>query len=500
MRPRAFGWHPGLAKEILVAALVTVVAGGLTLAASNSGFSPVAVLAAATGAIVAGWLLVTSRYEWSFIIVLLYLGLADGYLKLSTGSRIATLGRDVVIYTIVGGAIVRLLAKREAIAFPPLTGWVIGFVALVGVEILNPGGSGISNSLAATRQHIEFVPLFFAGYAILTSTKRLRVFFLLLAGVATVNGLVSAYQISLTPAELADWGPGYSAFIFGTGNVSGRTFLTLDGVSSIRPFGLGSDVGFGGAVGLIAAPGILAVLGLLGRRKAAIPALVLAAGVVLAVVTSQGRAAVMGTVVSIAALVILGVTSRQSLRPLIAVGLLVGIAAILIPVIVADNATGTFDRYTTIAPTNAVDYAYTYRIDDLSLVPGYIREFPLGTGLGTIGPAAGSRGVEARFNGETNFGFLVIELGLPGLLLLLAFSVRVIWLAVTRIRRLLNSETRLLLAGLTAPLVGILISWIIGPALATPPFAPYFWFASGALAFWLSPAGRADSASQPIAR
>jgi hypothetical protein len=401
------------------------------------------------------------------------------------------------MYAIVAGAIVRLLSRRRPLTFPPLTGWVIGFVALVAVEILNPGGSGLSNSLAATRQHIEFVPLFFAGFAILTSTKRLRIFFLLLAGIATVNGLVSAYQTTLTPTQLADWGPGYSSFIFGTGNVSGRTFLTSNGISSVRPFGLGSDVGFGGAVGLIAAPGILAVLGLLGRRKAAVPALVLAAGVVLAVVTSQGRAAVLGSVISVAALVLLGVTSRQSLRPLIAVGAVAAIAAALIPVIVADSATGTFDRYTYIAPKNAVDYAYTYRIDDLSLVPNYIREFPLGTGLGTIGPAAGSRGVSARFNGETNFGFLVIELGLPGLLLLLAFSLRVIWLAVSRIRRLVNAETRLLLAGLTAPLVGILVSWIIGPALATPPFAPYFWFASGALAYWLSPAGRANAASRP---
>jgi hypothetical protein len=76
---------------------------------------------------------------------------------------------------------------------------------------------------------------------------------------------------------------------------------------------------------------------------------------------------------------------------------------------------------------------------------------------------------------------------------LLGFSLRVLWLAGSRIRRVADSETRLLLAGLAAPLAGILIAWISGPPLAGPPFAPYFWLASGALAYWLLQAGSSQT-------
>lgn len=469
--------------NVLLIAVLAVLAVALTI--SLAGSSPLVVLAAGAGVIVLGWLLVTERYEWSFSVLLLYVGLADGYLKLSTGSSIATLGRDLLLYAIVAGVVARHLVRRRAIELPPLSGWIIALVALVAVQILNPASGNLGDAFAATRQDIEFVPLFFAGFALLTTSNRLRIFFLLLGVVATLNGVVALIQLSLTPDQLASWGPGYREFIFGTGNVSGRTFLDTGGVSRIRPFGLGGDVGAGGNFGLIAAPGILAVIGLIGRRKAAAPAVILMAGVLLAIVTSQGRAAVLAAVFTVAAFLLFGVIGRQSLRPVIALVLVVGLAGLVVPRVVGSASDGTYDRYRDIAPSKAVDTAYNYRIDDLTIVPRYIKELPLGGGLGTLGPASSLRGTKSDLSGETNVSFLIVELGVPGMLLLLAFSLRVLWLAATRIRRVPDSETRLLLAGLAAPLVGILIAWISGPALATPPYAPYFWVASGALAYGL---------------
>lgn len=478
---------------LLTIGALSGLAVALTVATADS--RPLVILAASSGVVCVVWLLLTARYELSLIVLLLYVGLADGYLKLSTGSPIATLGRDVVLYAIVAGATARLLVRHESVRLPPLTGWLLALVALVTVQVLNPGASNVVDAFAAVRQHIEWVPLFFAGYALLVTSNRLRIFFLLLGVVATANGIVALIQLSLTPEQLAAWGPGYSDFVLGTGDVSGRTFLDTSGVSRIRPFGLGGDVGAGGNFGLIAAPGILAVIGLVGRRKAAIPALILMAGVLLAIVTSQGRAAVLAAVITVAAFLLFGVIGRQSLRPVIALMLVVALAGVVVPRVVGSANDGTYDRYRDIAPSKAVDTAYNYRIDDIGLVPQYIRDYPLGAGLGTLGPASTLReGEQSKLSGETNFSFLIVELGIPGMVLLLAFSLRVLWLAATRIRRIPDSETRLLLAGLAAPLVGILVAWISGPALATPPYAPYFWVASGALSFWLLTPQRAQSA------
>jgi len=480
-------------QGVVSALCVGAVSGvAITLSIATGGSSPWTVLATASGIAAVLWLFVTERYEWSLMVVLLYVGLADGYLKLSTNSQLATLGRDVLLYSVVSGAVIRMLIRRDAVRFPPLTGWIVGLVALVLVEVLNPGNTELGSAIAATRQHLEFVPLFFAGFALLTTSRRLRIFFLVLGAVATINGIVALVQLSLTPDQLAAWGPGYKEFIFGTGDVSGRVYLDSNGVGRIRPFALGGDVGFGGNVGLVACSGVLAVIGLIGKQKAAIPAVFLMAGVLLAVVTSQGRAAVIATIITVAAFLFFGVIGRQSLRPVIALALVVALASLVIPRVVGSAEEGTYDRYQSIAPTKALDTAYTYRIDDLGHLPEYVRTYPLGAGLGTLGPASSLRSVKSTLNGETNFGFLVVELGVVGLILLFGFTIRVLLLAGSRIRRVDDHETRLLLAGLAAPLVGILLAWISGPALAGPPFAPYFWLASGALSYWLLARSRAE--------
>ena len=85
----------------------------------------------------------------------------------------------------------------RTLTLPPLTGWVVAFVGVVLVQLANPGNGSWLHSVASLRQHLEFIPLFFIGYAVLRSTRRLRTLFLLLALLATVNGIVSSAQLGL---------------------------------------------------------------------------------------------------------------------------------------------------------------------------------------------------------------------------------------------------------------------------------------------------------------
>jgi hypothetical protein len=66
-----------------------------------------------------------------------------------------------------------------------------------------------------------------------------------------------------------------------------------------------------------------------------------------------------------------------------------------------------------------------------------------------------------------------------------ALQIRLLALA-TRLRRIDDPHVRLLLAGCSAPLFALAVSWIAGPISATSPTAPCFWFTAGILAFWLT--------------
>jgi hypothetical protein len=165
---------------------------------------------------------------------------------------------------------------------------------------------------------------------------------------------------------------------------------------------------------------------------------------------------------------------------------IVGYASLSILTSNADE--GAFDRYSDIAPGQAVGTAYEYRRDTIALVPEYIRDYPLGAGIGSKGPAGSRVGrstVGGSLNAESELTFLIIEVGLPGLLVMLGLHMTLVGRAMRRIRRLANAESRLLLAGVAAPLVALLATWIVGVSTATTPSSPYFWFSAGILSYWL---------------
>jgi hypothetical protein len=115
-------------------------------------------------------------------------------------------------------------------------------------------------------------------------------------------------------------------------------------------------------------------------------------------------------------------------------------------------------------------------------------EHPLGVGVGWSGPAAGFRrdAETANFNSESEWNFLVVELGLAGLAVYLLLNLRLMGLSFTRIRRIQDPALRLNLAALAAPLVALVVAGFAGPTTASVPSAPYFWLVAGILSYWLA--------------
>ena len=441
---------------------------------------------------VAAWMFTSENYALTLGVLLLYLGLLDGFVKLGTGISSATLGRDVLLYAIAFGALARFALRREPLRLPPLSGWVLAFVLVVLVSVFNPGSYPIvKHGLPSVRPHLEFVALFFFGYYVLRDTKRMRMLLVLMLVCGAVNGVVNAVQFNMSADELSSWGPGYAKFIkgegAGSGGIAGRTFATDDG-DRVRPFGLGSDAGGGGIIAVLAIPGAIALIGMAWRRpRYAAAAILLSIGCVTAVVTSQGRGVIVAGFVMVLAFAALTVSATRLVPTLAGLAVAGAVTLVVISAVSGNSENGNaFSRYESIRPTKLLETTRTDRGAAVTIVPTYIRDYPLGHGLGTGGPAAGFGGAErVALSAESEFAFLVLEVGVIGLIVVVGFALRMLQLALTRIRRISDSELRMLLAAVASPLFGIFALFVSGAPTSGSPLAPYFWFVSGALAYWL---------------
>lgn len=460
---------------------------------------------AAVGAVLflllAAWCFSTRRVDRSLAVLGLYLGLLDGYLKLRTGTQIITLGRDVLVIAIAGGAVLRSITSHKPMALPPLGGLVIAFAAVVFVELFNPNAPSIIQGLAGVRTHLEFVPLFFLGYAVIRSQLQVRTLVLILVICAAVGGVVSLIQSTLTPEQLAGWGPGYRERITGTGifGGAGRAAVDSSGNTSVRPFGLGSDVGAGAFIAALALPGLIALF-MNASARGRVASMPLAIGIALAVVTSGSRGATILAVVSVVAFGVIATVSKTGLRAIVGVAvgavIVVGVAKQVGP----ENPAKS--RASSVAPGRVLTTFSDERLSSVKLFGGYAVRYPLGVGVGSAGPATRLAVTGQRpgsgFNSETLWNFLVIETGLAGLAIIVVLLLRLSWLAVTRIRHREDPAMRLYLAALAAPLFSLVVAGFGGPATIQVPFGPFLWLVSGVLSYWLIALPRASL--QPATR
>jgi hypothetical protein len=456
------------------------------------------------GAIVAVLAIVTlivhSRLEVTVGLLAVYLGLLDGPVKLGIGRSEATAAvRNVLILAICLGAVMRLLARRERVKLPPLSGWVVAFVAIVVVNAFNPKTHGILHVLGGFRQELQWVPFFFFGYVLMRSKKRLRQLFVIVGVIGLANGVVAAYQTGLSPSQLAGWGPGYRALVQPTtvgkkGSIA-RTYSS-EGTARVRPLGLGADSGFSGGVGVIALPCCLALLATWRSRRRWIAA-VLSLGALVAVATGLGRLQVIGAVLGVLAFA--GLASLAGRKVSRALGAMLVVVALAIPLgalFVSAVGGGTFKRYESIAPGEAASTVPSHKSAAWENIPNFLSKAPLGVGLGTVGAAGGFGGkvtelVEGHgVSAETQYNVVADELGAPGLIVWVALTLYVILLVSGGMRAVGDGELAIMLAGAFAPFVALALEGFSGPFITSTASGPYFWLAVGMAAYWFAGPGR----------
>jgi hypothetical protein len=484
-----------------MALISTVLALAVTIGLPEARL-PVA-LAAIAALIGVSTLVVCSRLEITGTLVLVYLLLIDGPVKMLTGSREATAAiPDLLILAVTVGALMRMLVQKQRIKLPPLSGWVIVWTVLVVANAFNPKTQGLLAVLGGFYQQLQWVPLFFLGFVLMRSTHRFRQLFIIVGVAATASGAVAAYQTELTPAQLASWGPGYHALIKPEkGKGTGRVYFS-EGEARVRPPGLGSEAGGSGGIGHVALPMCLALFAITRRKKRWIAAL-LCLGSIMAVIVGLGRLQLIGAGLGVVAFVGLSMLSgRQVTR---AMGAVLAVVVLAIPagaILVSSLRNGTFKRYESI---NTSSSTTLHKEGAWSKIPEYVEASPLGYGLGNSGVFAGRYGTNQNLleghglTSETQYNVLVKELGLPGLILWPVTSFAISLLILRRIRRIRDGDLAICLAGMLAPFIALPIegtSGFLGGSLAG---GGYFWFAIGVTAYWLA-GHRSEPSSSVVER
>jgi hypothetical protein len=475
----------GAVLGLAIGGSVVCVCVTVALAAGHVAGAGIIAVAATGFLLLVGWCFVHRRVDQAMAALGLYLGLLDGYVKLRTGSTTITLARDVIVLAIASGALLRAMRTDRRLALPPLGGLVIAFGIVVLVELASPTSRGITAGLAGVRQHLEFVPLFFLGYAFIRREAQIQKLLFIIVLCAAVGGVVSYIQSNLTPEQLAGWGPGYRERIVGTGVFfgAGRVAFGPNG-ASVRPFGLGSEAGAGAVMAALALPALMTLL-ISAKTRVRLALVPLSVGVGLAIATSGSRAALVTVFVTVVAFGLISAASKNALRAVVGLALCGTLVFVVFQHLGPDNAATR--RAHSVAPSKAVGTFTTERGGSVTKFAGLAKAHPLGAGVGSSGPAAGfdHSAPVAGFDSETEWNFLVVEVGLVGVGIYLLLNIKLMLLALTRIRHIGDAALRLKLAALAAPLFGLLVASFAGPTTATVPTAPYLWLVAGILSYWL---------------
>jgi hypothetical protein len=437
-------------------------------------------------------LMVSTRLDVTVTLLVIYLGLLNGPIKLSShgyGSATSAV-QNVVVFAVALGALLRVLAKRERVRLPPLSGWVLAFVGVVVLEAFNPKTQGLLHTLGGFRQQLQWVPFFFFGYALMRDKLRFRQLFLVLGVIALANAAVATYQSRLSPTQLASWGPGYADRIFPAQNGlqgGGRLYVS-EGQVLVRPMALGSDEGFSGGTGVIALPGALALIAI-GRRRQRWVGVVFSLAALIGVVMGAGRIQLVGCAIAAVSFVLLSsLAGRNPSRTLAAA---LAVVALAIPVgLVFSSAvgSGTFKRFETLTVSSA-----EYKSQLWKNVPHVLSQAPFGVGLGTAATASQFGGKISELlpegrgvTGETEYNTLAAEVGAPGLLIWIGLPLCVMLLAVRKLRYVADPDLRVAVAAVAAPVFAFLpMAFTSVPSLSVA-LGPYYWFAAGVASYWLA--------------
>ena len=405
----------------------------------------------------------TGRLENLFLVFLIY-GAFEGLLKRLTGFAWYIYPIRDILFLVVVVQWATLPRANPASSRPPLFFLLWLYLALVAVQALNPHLPTVLIWLAGVRTSYMYALLFFVAYRAFGTAERIE----RLARVVGVLAVITAIGAMIESSLGIEWVYAHKLEVF-----INASYVGASGQWVIRPSSIGNGPGSAAMMEYI---GAMALLGFAtgdprwSRRMAYFFAAGLALGGVL-----------------------LGATRIIWLQAALAIGIFALVAGprrfkratyILVPAGMAVGLSLLFSKGEINSRFETVETPLgTYRAERygaLQLLPRVVADFPLGAGVGWNAPrrdlfAPSYLDEATQYSGVHNyFSNLALEVGIPGLMVFLLFSLGVSMWGLRRLGRERVAGRRALLGACYAVFVSILLSFLAGGAISGWP-GEYYW-------------------------
>jgi len=416
----------------------------------------------------------------------------EGYFKYSNNfAQASYLGKPILLLIILAGwwAGAKQIGRRVIL---PII--MVEMVMLIGwglAEIYNPYGRSFTAGMSALLVwYVLPMIVFVVAYDSIRTPAQTEKLIYVLLGISIVVSLFAIIQFGLGRAWCDSNIPGYSNLARLEWFVKSESGETI--ASSFRP---ASTAPQGGAGALWSGLGLALCVGLLTSSKRGVMQWVVLLSCIginfVGIMVSGVRMVLLLAIIDTVLLAVLSTKTSKAMRTL---GTLVcGSLVVYAGFVGAQGLSGgsLSQRYEqTLA--NPVQRFQTDRGANLLYLPQFIVKWPIGVGYqrGTEGGVQHAASGTIEVSRETQFNAIAADMGIPGLILVIAITVRILWLA-WRLTRSTNPSALQIVFFVV--FIGLVISYLAGP---TMQFTDYFWLVA-ALAIQRG-VGKVGAAAEPL--
>jgi hypothetical protein len=458
-------------RRLLGSGMLILLGIGLAYASASGAWARVLGLLAVSSAVVIG----IRNWRWSIYGLLLYLPIS-GIPSILTypGTQLAVVAKDVlfVVPAYLGFAIAARKNPWRFRGFPILP--LAGFTVLAAIQSLNPALPNFLVALIGLKVWFFYIPLFLLGYHFVASRSELQSLLKVISWAAVIPAAVGIVEALLIYG-------GQSKFVYG--------FYGAAAAASTQNFVMESYIGGGFTARVpstfpfvfqyyMFAGAMVAVTYAwwrLGRRPIALVLWIL---MLVAAFTSGAR----GAFIMIPLLILLIVLLDGRFRGAATAFLVVGAALFVAISLVGAVPSEVLGRAGQIGVKEVQEGFFTGMVRTVQ-----VTTLGLGTGSATIAsryafPDQAPPPAYGLTTSESWWVKLILELGIPGLVLMALVLARLVGRLYVQHRRLQDAFLRGVTAALLAYLVWILVYGAKGMYLDLDPTNIYFWLFGGVLA------------------
>lgn len=424
--------------------------------------------------------------KWGLVFTFLYIGL-EGFLKIvSNYHPVIHVGADVLVIVLTLKTIFESFTgqDKESKFTPPLVLLFAFYFIWVVITLFNPYSLGLIPSLAGAKVYVTMLLLYFFGYSQTKSLKDADDFIKPLIAVVLIHTVLGIYQGMVGPESVLSLHPGYAKQLYKFKNFA------------FRPFGLTNLPG-GPAVYLsFMFPMALYVIFTFRHwLMRATMTIFLPAGIFLFLLC-QVRASlikmIIGSVIFLLGLIFFSSKKRGQLQYILI--FLTGVTAGMIyflpqilNIYMQQNELNVMavDRSLTIFDLEKVSKA---RFAVWPRFSAYLQTAPLGAGFSRIGGASVKFTEERQqdpffkddyFFADNFWVACLIEIGIPGMILLSLIVACIWWRTMKTVLRLKHFKPKLLALAVFSSITAMMVGLYASEGILYNPDACFYWFFAG---------------------